>query len=232
MTTPCILVVEDDSRLQKFFVKTLEGENYRVVTAQSAEEAFVCVRETHANLVLSDVVLKGSKDGMALCRELRGRPETSHVPVILMSGHRMEEEDLVEGLGAGADDYLLKPVSGKMLIAKIQSVFRRYKAPRDLAETLKAQGLTLDVQSRVAMYRGQTIALTRKEFDLLTVFLRQPGKVLTNDYLLEWVWGVDPNMELDTRTLTVHVSSLRNKLGEPLGGRIANVPRLGYRFEN
>jgi DNA-binding response OmpR family regulator len=185
----------------------------------------------HADMVLSDVVMKG-KDGMALCRELRSRPETSHLPFILISGRRMEEEDQVQGLDAGADDYLLKPVSGPMLIAKVQSVLRRYRSPYELAETLKAHGLTLDVQSRVATLRGQTIALTRKEFDLLTAFLRQPGLVLTNDYLLEWIWGVDPNAELDTRTLTVHISSLRNKLGEPLGGRIANVPRLGYRFDN
>lgn len=228
---PCILIVEDDNRLRKFFTKTLEGEKYRVITTSSAEEAFTCVRETRADIVLSDVVMKGM-DGMTLCRELRSRPETAHLPVILISGSRIEDDDQVEGLGAGADDYLFKPVSGKVLIAKIQSVLRRYKAPRDLAETLKAHGLTLDVQARVAMYRGQTIALTRKEFDLLTAFLRKPGQVLTNDYLLEWVWGVDPGIELDTRTLTVHVSSLRNKLGEPLGAKIANVPRLGYRFEN
>ncbi len=230
--TPCILVVEDDNRLRKFFTKALEGENYRVIAMQTAEEAFASMRDIHADLVLSDVVLKGGMDGTTLCRELRSRPETSHLPIVLMSGRRMEEEDQVQGLGAGADDYLLKPVSSKVLVAKIQSVLRRYKAPRDLAETLKAHGLTLDVQSRVAMYRGQTISLTRKEFDLLTAFLRQPGQVLTTNYLLEWVWGVDPSMDLDTRTLTVHVSSLRNKLGEPLGGRIANVPRLGYRFEN
>jgi two-component system phosphate regulon response regulator PhoB len=228
---PCILIVEDDNRLRKFFTKTLEGEEYRVVAVQSAEEAFACVRDSHADLLLSDVVLKG-KDGVMLCRELRSRPETSHLPVILISGRRIEEEDQVEGLGSGADDYLLKPVSGSMLVAKIQSVLRRYRAPLDLAETLEAHGLLLDVQSRVVTLRGQAIALTRKEFDLLAAFLRQPGQVLTNEYLLEWIWGVDPHIELDTRTLTVHVSSLRNKLGERLGGRIANVPRLGYRFEN
>jgi len=230
-TSPCILIVEDDDGLRKFFARTLEGENYHVVAVQTTEEAFAFLRETHADLVLSDVVLEG-KNGMALCRELRSRPETARLPVVLISGHRIEEDDQIQGLDAGADDYLLKPVSGKILAAKIQSVLHRYQAPRDLAEILKAHGLTLDVQSRVVTLRGQTIALTRKEFDLLTAFLRHPGQVLTNNDLLEKIWGMDPAIDLDTHTLTVHVSSLRKKLGEPLGGRIANVPRLGYRFEN
>ncbi len=226
-----ILVVEDEERLRKFFVKTLEAEGYQALAAGTAEDALSRLQEARADLVLSDVVLKG-QDGLALCRELRGRPETAHIPVVLVSGHRIEDDDQVEGLSAGADDYLLKPVSGKVLVAKIQSVLRRYRAPHDLAETLKSHGLALDVQSRVVTLRGQPIALTRKEFDLLTAFLRQPGRVLSNDYLLEWIWGVDPKASLDTRTLTVHISSLRAKLGDALGSRIANVPRQGYRFEN
>ena len=231
--TPCILIVEDDDRLRKFFVKTLEADRYRALTAQTAEEAFACLRQTHADLILSDVALVGQgMDGMALCRELRNRPETAHVPVVLISGHRIEEEDQVQGLDSGADDYLLKPVSGKILTAKIQSVLRRYRAPSDLAKILKAHGLLLDVRARIATLRGQTIALTRKEFDLLTAFLRHPKEILTSGNLMEWIWGVDPALDLDTHTLTVHVSSLRKKLGERLGGRIANVPRLGYRFEN
>jgi DNA-binding response OmpR family regulator len=229
--SPCILIVEDDHGLRKFFTKSLEGESYGVVAVQTAEEALVSLRETRVDLVLSDVVLKG-KSGMALCRELRSRPETSHLPVVLMSGHRIEEDHQIQGLEAGADDYLLKPVSGKILAAKIQSVLRRYEAPRELVKTLKTHQLTLNVQSRIVTLRGQPITLTRKEFDLLLAFLRQPGKVLTNESLRQGVWGMDPAVALDTRTLTVHVSSLRQKLGESLGRRIANVPRLGYRFEN
>ena len=126
---PCILIVEDDNRLRKFFTKTLEGEKYRVISAPTAEEAMACLRETRADLVLSDVVLKG-KDGMTLCRELRDRPESAHLPIVLMSGRRMEEDDQVQGLGSGADDYLLKPVSGKVLVSEnTVGKLRRYKAP-------------------------------------------------------------------------------------------------------
>ena len=231
MRNPNILVVEDDARLQKFYVRTLEGEGYPVAAMQSAEEAFAYLQKMRPDLILSDVVLKGM-DGTTFCRELRSRPETAHIPFILISGRRIEEDDQIDGLDAGADDYLIKPVSGKVLVAKIQSVLRRYRSPQELAETLKAHGLTLDVKARTATLRGQRVSLTRKEFDLLMAFLRQPGQVLTNGYLLEWVWGVDPNINLDTRTLTVHVSSLRNKLGDSLGGKITNIPRLGYRFEN
>jgi two-component system alkaline phosphatase synthesis response regulator PhoP len=228
---PRILIVEDDNSLRKLFAKALEVEHYRVVAVQTAEEALACLSQTQADLVLSDVVLQG-KNGMTLCRELRSRKETARLPIVLISGRRIEEDDQVQGLDAGADDYLLKPVSGKILAAKIQSVLRRYRAPRDLEKILKAHGLTLDVPSRIATLRGQTIALTRKEFDLLTAFLRHPGRVLTNDNLLEQIWGVDPTANLDTHTLRVHISSLKKKLGNVLGGRIANVPRLGYRFEN
>jgi DNA-binding response OmpR family regulator len=226
-----VLIVEDDDRLRKWLARTLEDENCRVVAVETAEEAIACLDKTPADLVLSDVGLRG-KSGIVLCRELRSRPDTSHVPVVLLSGDRMGEEDQLQGLGAGADAYLLKPVSGQMLIAKIQAVLRRYRAPRDLADILNAHGLALDVPSRLATRRGQTIALTRKEFDLLTVFLRHPGQVLMNADLLKWIWGVDPSVGLDSHTLTVHVSSLRKKLGGPLGDRIISVPRLGYRFEN
>ena len=226
-----ILIVEDDSRLLKFFTKSLQSEGYQVFPTSSAEEAFSQLQKERVDLVLSDVALKG-RPGTDLCREIRSRPETAYMPIILISGTRVDDDDQVDGFDAGADDYLLKPVSAKLLVAKIQSVLRRYQSPKDLAEILKAHGLALDVPARVATLNGQPVSLTRKEFDLLTAFLRQPGQVLSSDYLLEWVWGVDPRIELDTRTLTVHISSLRNKLGGPLGNRIVNVPRLGYRFEN
>jgi two-component system, OmpR family, alkaline phosphatase synthesis response regulator PhoP len=195
------------------------------------QEAFNYLDEHKVDLVLSDVVL-AEDDGVSLCRKLHERPETAHIPVVLISGRRIEEGDQVEGLHAGADDYLLKPVSGKVLVAKIHSVLRRYKAPTDLAEALKAHDLSLDVRARVATVKGKRIALTRKEFDLLTLFLQKPGQMLTSAYLLERVWGLDPSADVDTRTLTVHISSLRGKLGGDLGRRIATLPREGYRFDN
>jgi DNA-binding response OmpR family regulator len=229
----CVLIVEDDELLGELFAKILVEASYRVVAVANAEEAFASLQKTSVDLLLADVALvDDDQAGVALCRELRSRPETSRLPIVLMSGHSMEEVDQVEGLDAGADDYLLKPVSRAILIAKIQSVLRRYQAPFELAETLKAHGLTLDVRARTAALNGETITLTRKEFDLLTAFLSRPGQVLTTQSLLEGIWGVDPTDELDTRTVTVHISSLRNKLGEPFGQRIINVPRLGYRFEN
>src|ERR1700682_473921 len=105
-----LLVVEDDPSLQKFVLRALSQEGYRVDAVRSAEEAVASLEKMPPDLIISDVVLKG-KDGVWLCREVHGHPETAHIPVILMSGHRIEEVDQIGGLDAGADDYLLKPVS-------------------------------------------------------------------------------------------------------------------------
>lgn len=227
---PCIMVIEDDQILQKLFVKTLQDDGYRTLAAESTEAALNLLHSKQADLVLSDVVFQGS-DGITFCRELRTHATSAEIPCILVSGRRIEENDQIEGLVAGADDYLLKPVSSGLLLAKIQSVLRRFQAPRTLASVLEPLGISLDVRARRVLVNGRGVALTRKEFDLLTNLMHQPHRVLTERYLLERVWGMDPNAGVTTRTLTVHVSSLRNKLGDPLASRIVNIPRVGYRFD-
>ncbi len=229
-TGDCILLLEDDDKLRASVSQLLEREDFRIVASDSADNAFTLIAENSVSLVLSDVVLNG-KDGMTFCRDLRSTPTTTHLPVILMSGLRIEDSDTVLGLDAGADDYLPKPVSGKVLVAKIRSVLQRYRAPQELAGILRSHGLVLNVQGRVVTLKGKSIALTRKEFDLLTAFLRQPGVVLTPDYLLEAVLGIDPRFSLNEKTLSVHIAYLRDKLGEPLAGQITDLAHRGYRFE-
>lgn len=194
-------------------------------------EGLAAARESAPDIVLSDVAMP-EKDGPALVAALRADRATAAIPVVLMSGAYIEEGHQADGLEAGADDYVPKPASGRLLAARLRAVMRRLRAPEALSAALKAEGVVLDAASRIVTLKGRRVPLTRKEFDLLTVFLRRPGRVLGVPYLLETVWGYDPADYNNPRTVTVHVSSLRSKLGEGFAARLVAVPGLGYRFED
>lgn len=225
-----ILVVDDEEDNRVVYKGVLEGEGFSVVLAKSASEALLAAADSRPDLILLDVAMP-EMDGIELCRRLKSERGSSAIPVILMSGVHKGEADQTEGIEEGADDYLPKPFSPGLLAAKVRAVLRRYLAPRELEKTIKAEGLALDVQARTLTLKDRRIALTRKEFDLLTTFLRKPGRVLSIPYLLETVWGYDPADYNDPHTVKVHISSLRKKLGLKLGGKIVSVSGLGYRFE-
>jgi DNA-binding response OmpR family regulator len=226
-----ILLVEDDESFAKYVCVLLGKERYRVVVAGNAKDAFFAATDSPPDLILLDVVLKGGDDGITLCRRLKGDPRTARIPVLMMSGTKLAEDDQLTGLDQGADDYLLKPVSSKLLVGKVRAVLRRYAAPGELRDLLTAEDLTLDVSSWTVTVKGRAITLTRKEFDLLLMFLRKRGQMLSPASLLETVWGYDPATYTDTRTVKVHIASLRAKLGPKVGDKIVNVPGVGYRFE-
>jgi DNA-binding response OmpR family regulator len=225
-----VLLVEDDAAARKLFAKHLELEGFAVLAVEGAEEALVELRKTRPALVISDVNLHGL-DGVQLCRQIRADPRLHDLPVVLLSGRRIATEDQIEGIERGADDYLLKPVPGRLLVARARAVLRRFAAPRSLAARLRAEGLELDVKARTVAVRGKPVALTRKEFDLLTVLLERAGEALRHQALLDTVWGIDPNAAVDTETIKTHVSTLRAKLGRELAARIVSVRGVGYRFE-
>jgi DNA-binding response OmpR family regulator len=223
---PHLLVVDDDARLRDLLRRYLSDSGFRVTGAADAAQARTQLASFAFDLIVLDVMMPG-ENGLDLTRSLRA---TSEVPVLLLTA-MAEPEDRINGLETGADDYLAKPFSGGLLAAKVRAVLRRYAAPKELQETLKAEGLALDVEARTASFKGRRIHLTRKEFDLLTTFLRKPGRVLSVTYLLETVWGYDPADYNDPHTVGVHISSLRKKLGTRLGDRIVSVSGVGYRFE-
>ncbi|TBR22106.1 response regulator transcription factor [bacterium] len=225
-----VLLVDDEPDMLTAYKGLLEGSGFSVVCAGSVREAVAAARDSAPDLVLSDVAMPEA-GGKALTAALRGDPATKAIPIVLMSGAYKEEEDVAEGLEAGADDYLPKPASPRLLVARLRAVLRRASAPAELSEALKTEGIELDVAARIVTQEGKKVPLTRKEFDLLTTFLRRPGRVLNVAYLLETVWGYDPAEYNDPRTVTVHVSSLRQKLGKKFGTRLASVPSLGYRFD-
>ena len=169
----------------------LEAEGYVVKRVTNAREAFDAAVESIPDLIISDVSMPGD-DGLSLLTKLRADKKTARVPVILMSGVHNGSDEQVEGLEQGADDYLPKPVAPAMIRAKVAAVLRRYGTPEELGEKLKAHGLVIDVAARTVTVSGKCVSLTRKEFDLLTTFLRKAGRVLSAPFLLETVWGYDP----------------------------------------
>jgi len=229
MTGGLVLLVEDDAVLRKLAAKQLELEGYSVLAVAGAEEALVELRSTLPAVVVSDVRLHGL-DGIQLCRQIRADPRLAGVPVILMSGARIETQDQIEGLDRGADDYLVKPVPGNLLVARVRGVLRRYAAPGTLESVLRAEGLELDVKARTVRVAGKPVELTRKEFDLLTTLLEHRGEAMRHQALLDAVWGIDPSSGVDTETIKTHVSTLRSKLGRMVGRRIESIRGVGYRF--
>ncbi|PKM97234.1 MAG: DNA-binding response regulator [Elusimicrobia bacterium HGW-Elusimicrobia-3] len=229
MSNTKILVVEDDRQMLDVIRRYLENHDYRVICTGNGSEALVMARDSRPDLAVLDANLPGL-DGFSLCLALKSAPETAHMPVIIISGARTDDEDIVEGYDRGADDYLAKPFDFQVLTAKINAVLRRYGAGR-AATVLREKGLELDPEGRTARVGGKPVQLTRKEFDLLTLLLEKKGRVLGVPYLLETVWGYDMATYDKPHTVETHVSSLRRKLGEKLGERIQSVTGHGYKFE-
>lgn len=225
-----ILFVDDEKDVFRFYGSLLKAEGYSVRYANSGDQAFSLAKRAPPDLIISDVSMANG-DGLSLVARLRAEKRTARLPIILMSGVRVGPDEQAEGLDRGADDYLPKPFPPDLLRAKVTTVLRRSGAAAELRDELRTHGLTLDAAARTVSVSGRKVALTRKEFDLLTVFLRKPGRVLSVPFLLESVWGYNPADYSDPHTVGVHVWTLRRKLGERFGRRIVALPKLGYRFD-
>lgn len=224
-----VMLAEDDLNVAKMLEMCLEKAGYSVMHSYSGREVLDKIAKSRPDIILMDVLL-GDADGKELCRLLRSNPLTKHIPIILMSGSMVAAEDVVRGLNFGADDYLSKPVDPRVLVAKIDAVLRRANAPEAFEEVLKRHGLQLNVLEHRVRLKGREIELTRMEFELLVTLLRSQGKVLSHRYLLETVWGYEPERYNDSATVQVHISRLRKKLGGDFGVRIENVLGVGYRI--
>lgn len=223
-----ILIVDDEETVREFLSDVLLAAGFRIVQAEDADEAILAAKHSLPSLILSDVSLKGF-DGFTLCRQLRADQQTAIIPIILISGVLIDNEDQINGLANGADDYLVKPLDGRLLVARVHAVLRRYAAPTELADLLKVEDLILDVKAWTVTVKGKAVHLTHKEFDLLLNFLRRRGNVLHPAFLLESVWGHTKDTD-DFRTVRVHISSLRKKLGQ-FGERLINIQGVGYKFD-
>lgn len=224
-----ILIADDDPTILLLAEKTLAKEGFSVTTSGGGKAVPGLVGTVKPDLIILDVNL-GDADGIELTKTLRKNPETRGIPVILISGERTEEDDQVFGLAGGADDYLIKPLNPKLLAAKVQTVLRRFRTPTELGEVLKHYNLTVDVSERFVKVAGKDVKLTKKEFDLLAVFLRKQGKLLSPQFLLETVWNYEPETYNDPHTVQVHISRLKKKLGKSFADRLENVIGSGYRL--
>lgn len=222
-----ILIVEDESDLRELMRYNLEAEGFKVVTAESGDEAVEAIRDGVPDLILLDWMLPGMS-GIELCRRWRSREETQRTPIIMITA-RGEEEERVRGLATGADDYVVKPFSMPELNARIQALLRR-ASPLLVATTLKAGELELDRQSHRVRRSGRDLHLGPTEYRLLEFLMRSPGRVYSREQLLDGVWGND--VYVDERTVDVHVGRLRKAINR---GREADPIRTvrgsGYAFD-
>jgi two-component system response regulator RegX3 len=222
-----VLVVEDEESYSDALSYLLAKEGFEVAVAASGPDALAEFDRAGADIVLLDLMLPGLP-GTEVCRRIR---QTSNVPVIMVSA-KDEEVDKVVGLELGADDYVTKPYSPRELVARIRAVLRRGlgDAAPDTA-VLEAGRVRMDVDRHVVTVNGDDVRLPLKEFELLEMFLRNPGRVLTRGQLIDRVWGSD--YVGDTKTLDVHVKRLRAKI-EPNPSQprhLTTVRGLGYKLE-
>jgi two-component system response regulator RegX3 len=222
-----VLVVEDEESYSDALAYMLRKEGFEVAIAATGPEALTEFERSGADIVLLDLMLPGLP-GTEVCRKIRA---TSNVPVIMVSA-KDDEVDKVVGLELGADDYVTKPYSPRELVARVRAVLRRGQEPPDLvAATLEAGPVRMDVERHVVSVSGTDTRLPLKEFELLEIFLRNTGRVLTRGQLIDRVWGAD--YVGDTKTLDVHVKRLRAKL-EPDPAHpayLVTVRGLGYKFD-
>jgi two-component system phosphate regulon response regulator PhoB len=227
MSKPKILIIEDERALVEVLTCNLQREGFDVLAAYDGQDGLRQAQLKLPDLIVLDLMLPG-KPGLEVCRELRLGARTREMPIIMVTA-KTEESDQLVGFATGADDYVTKPYSTKVLIQRIKKELRRRQA-KELAPSgtvLESQGIVIDRHSHRAFYGNQELPLTPTEFRLLEVLVRQAGRAFTRYELMDAAIGEDA-VVLE-RTIDVHIKSLRKKLGEA-GPLIETVRGVGYRF--
>ena len=220
-----IYCVEDDNSIREMTLYTLRASGFEAQGFSNAADFLAALEIEKPELILLDIMLP-DQDGLSILKQLRGRSLTADIPVIMATA-KGTEYDKVIGLDYGADDYLVKPFGMMEMVSRIRAVLRRY-AGSENKDLLQAGALVLNKAEHAVTAGGKYIELTLKEFDLLRVFMEHPGKAFTRDELLAIVWKSDYTGE--TRTIDVHIGTLRMKLGE-CADMIRTVRGVGYRLE-
>ena len=221
-----ILVIDDEQNIVEALKYNLQKAGFRVVTASDGETGIQRCRTEEPDLTLLDLMLP-KVDGLEVCRVLKRDPKTRHIPIIMLTV-KAEETDKVVGLEMGADDYVTKPFSPRELVARVKTVLRRH-LEQPPVEVLTLDDLRVDWPRHLVTVKGRPVDLTSKEFELLRALIEAKGRVLTREVLLDKVWGYERSLEIETRTVDLHISQLRKKLGK-VGGRILTVKNAGYRL--
>lgn len=219
-----IYCVEDDPSIRELVVYALKSGGFEAVGFEDADSFYQALHQNLPDLLLLDIMLPG-EDGLSVLRHLRADRKTAQIPVILLTA-KSAEYDKVLGLDSGADDYVSKPFGVMELISRVKAVLRRTSTIDDNDELI-IDSLVVNTLKHTVLANGKEVYLTLKEFDLLTYLMQNKGIVLTRDKLLSAIWGYD--FEGETRTVDMHIKTLRQKLGES-GNFIETIRGVGYRI--
>lgn len=219
-----IYIVEDDESIREIETIALKNSNYIVSAFENAKEFYKKLDELVPDLILLDVMLP-DESGYDIVRKLRKRPATQDIPIIMVTA-KTTEMDMIKGLDGGADDYIKKPFSIMELITRVKAVLRR--TAKEEPKLLKLDDLVIDHERHVVTVNNEPVDLTYKEYELLRLLMGSQGIVMTREVIMRSVWDTD--FEGETRTVDMHIKTLRHKLGD-YGSRIKTVRNVGYVIE-
>ena len=227
MSRERILVIEDDQSLVDVLRYNLEQEDYEVRTAYDGQDGLNQALSKSPDLILLDLMLP-VYDGLEVCRRLRSNPNTKSIRILMLTA-KSEETDQVVGFAMGADDYVTKPFSVKVLMERVKALLRRHESETDNGSVVSSQGVTIDRQAHRVTIDDELLDLTPSEFRLLDVLIRQPGRAFSRSELMDAALGED-TIVLE-RTIDVHIRALRHKLGSH-ASLVETVRGVGYRFKS
>jgi two-component system alkaline phosphatase synthesis response regulator PhoP len=222
-----ILVVDDEEDILELVRYNLSKEGYQVVCSATGEDALAKAKRKLPDLIILDLMLPGI-DGLEVCKLLKNDPKTEYIPIIMLTA-KGEEADVVSGLEIGADDYITKPFSPKVLTARVRTVLRRKAHKSDMAETIKIHELLIDPKRREVLVDGKIVAVTFTEFAILHCLAKRPGIVFSRYQIVDAIRGSD--YPVTDRSVDVQIVSLRKKLGSA-GKYIQTVRGVGYKFKD
>lgn len=228
MSSEKILVVDDEDHIVELISYNLINAGYSVITANNGLDAVKIAKEENPNLILLDLMIPGL-DGYDVCKAIRSDGGTKNISIIMLTA-KGEELDKILGLELGADDYITKPFSIRELLARIKAILRRTKSLAASEETYKSNGMYINFERREVSILDKKIDLTLKEFELLEILVKNRGKILTRETLLDKIWGYEYVGE--TRTIDVHIRYLRKKIevDDKNPKFIETIRGVGYRF--
>jgi len=225
MSDKTILIVDDEASIREMIVVALEMADYQCIEAANAQDAFIAIVDQRPDMILLDWMLPGTS-GIELARRLKRNEITADIPIIMLTA-KAEEDNKIQGLEVGADDYIIKPFSPRELVARLKAVLRR-TTPKGVENDVEVDGLILDPVSHRVTSNGEPMNVGPTEYKLLQFFMTHQDRVYSRAQLLDQVWG--GNVYVEDRTVDVHIRRLRKSLGKTHDYLVQTVRGTGYRF--